>query len=351
MDVIFKVPGCTVELQPKLNLTDSDVKEFSRNFAYALWAMPRSKYDAADLTLVRFENATVHGFTGFISVDQSVFSPSLTAVFKDDYKQQIEDRERNNIEVHKGTYASIFNWFHRNYWHWHLQCLPNIILLEMAELLDKVTLIVPRLNDWQRASLEAMGISSCQYIEISDSAHKFETLIHCSFACGHTDDLHPISTSIFKRIQNNLNVIPQGKTKIYLARFDSRLRLLLNEREVADALQSIGYDIVTPGAVSYSDQVRLLSQARIVVGSHGAGLTNCGFSACGALFELCPDTYFRVGFAVQASLLKQPYTFCSYAAVRNGKEHVSQMPNGMEWEIPTPDMLRRVIEFENACER
>lgn len=83
---------------------------------------------------------------------------------------------------------------------------------------------------------------------------------------------------------------PRGNKRIYVARGAAPRRRVLNEPAVERLLAGYGVTAVNPGALSFTDQVALFADAEIVVGAHGAGLTNAVFMGPGgALIELTHD--------------------------------------------------------------
>lgn len=78
---------------------------------------------------------------------------------------------------------------------------------------------------------------------------------------------------------------PRGTARLYITR--GGRRRLDNEEAVAEVLRRFGFDAVDPGTLSVAEQAKRFSEAAIVVGSHGAALTNAAFMAPGgALVEL-----------------------------------------------------------------
>jgi capsular polysaccharide biosynthesis protein len=95
----------------------------------------------------------------------------------------------------------------------------------------------------------------------------------------------------------------RGTAKIYLARGDAQRRRLTNEVEVIRRLEKRGFTTVLTGGLSVRDQAALFAEAAVVVGPHGAGLTNAAFMAPGgAIVELTHTgrvvpTYFELAAA------------------------------------------------------
>jgi len=80
---------------------------------------------------------------------------------------------------------------------------------------------------------------------------------------------------------------PRGRSRIFISRAQAARRRILNEAAVAALLAKHGFRAVDPGTLSFREQVEIFADAEIVVGPHGAGLTNAAFMAPGgAVVEL-----------------------------------------------------------------
>ena len=79
------------------------------------------------------------------------------------------------------------------------------------------------------------------------------------------------------------NINNKKKTKkFFIDRDDSRsnvkhLRSIVNEKEVKNFLSSKGFQIIQLSSLTFLDQINLFSEAKIVIGLHGAGLSNLLF--------------------------------------------------------------------------
>ena len=85
--------------------------------------------------------------------------------------------------------------------------------------------------------------------------------------------------------------------------------MLLNEAEIERALVQLGFKTVVLGEMSVSDQIRSFSRARVIVGAHGAGLTNLMFAPPdAAVVEISNTTIYHMGdFKFIAAQMRQRY--------------------------------------------
>ena len=62
--------------------------------------------------------------------------------------------------------------------------------------------------------------------------------------------------------------------RIFISRANASKRRMVNEADVADFLASFGFEHVALEERSLLDQMKLFAEASVVIGQHGAGLTN-----------------------------------------------------------------------------
>ena len=85
------------------------------------------------------------------------------------------------------------------------------------------------------------------------------------------------------------NVTSSKPRMVYISRGNAVARQIYNEGELEIALENLGFEILLGETLSFPEQVSFMSAAEIIVGSHGAGLTNAAFaSPNAALIELRP---------------------------------------------------------------
>jgi capsular polysaccharide biosynthesis protein len=74
---------------------------------------------------------------------------------------------------------------------------------------------------------------------------------------------------------------PRGRARLFITRPTAGRRRLLNESRIAARLEKRGFVALDPGTLSFDQQVAAFSDAALVVGAHGAALTNAAFMAPG----------------------------------------------------------------------
>jgi hypothetical protein len=166
-----------------------------------------------------------------------------------------------------------------NYYHWMIDVLPRLHLLKKAGWLDKVDhFVVPNAEiEFQKASLQAMGISEDKLIVCKSTLHlEAERLISTSHPRSFNSILIPHWVVDFHR-KCFLHLLKEEKStpeKIYISRQDTPLRPIYNEAELMDYLKANGFAIYQLSELPLLEKIRLFHQARVVVGATGAGMTN-----------------------------------------------------------------------------
>ncbi len=169
-----------------------------------------------------------------------------------------------------------------NYWHWVAQVLPAV--LQSVEALrdrgvTRMGLVTGPLVGFQRASLGLLGLDALPRVELPRSRACLCGRLAYSEALSGRAAFVP--TAHRRALREALLAASSGAPglgdRIYVSRADTRLRPMTNEAEVEATLAREGFTVLTPGKLPVPQQVMALHHARVVVGPHGAGLTNVLF--------------------------------------------------------------------------
>ena len=195
--------------------------------------------------------------------------------------------------------------YHRNYAHWLLSYLPW--LLPWLEHLrsGRLAVLVPPLNAWQRRMIELLGVPASDIVEAFEGAIQCDDLIDAGLygpsqpardAGGPPTSIAPRRRwfvppghSVLETAGRLKAAVPsrgliEPPERIYISRRGANsFRTLQNEAEVELAAARLGFTIVRAEDHSFDDQIALFSRARVVIGPHGAGITNTVFAPPGCL--------------------------------------------------------------------
>lgn len=182
-----------------------------------------------------------------------------------------------------------------NYYHWLFDCLPRIYLIQkFISPEGNIKYFIPEdtLN-FQKETLNALGLTDSHRISSKKFQHvKSNKLIVTSHP---NPDPSKIPNWIYNFLRDSfiMKTISKAEQFIYISRDDgTNSRRLLNEERLVAALESKGFKKYNLSNMSFTNQVTLFSEAKIVVGVHGAGLANLVFAPKGTIvFELFSNKY------------------------------------------------------------
>jgi capsular polysaccharide biosynthesis protein len=178
-----------------------------------------------------------------------------------------------------------------NYYHFLLDVLPRVALLREAGVVPD-RYLVNRSTAFQRELLPRFGIEEGATVESTASPHvRAEHLVVPSLPDAHLQSPPWVAPWLRQQLLP-ADLAPPAR-RIYVTRGRARYtRHVENEDEVLAALAPYGIELVDPGALPVAEQIRCFAEAELVVGAHGAGLTNVAFCPPGAaVVELFPVDY------------------------------------------------------------
>lgn len=246
------------------------------------------------------------------------------------------------------------------YWHWWIDILPRVWLLELHQILvlpepkvDAVRLAAPASAfEFQRESLELLGVT--ERLELLEPGlTRFDSVTFTRGLTGGGSRYPSRKLGEYARwLRGRLapDVADQGGEgrRLFVSRRTAASRRVANEAEIESVLAEHGFEVVDPAGMSIAEQVALFSQASIVVGPHGAGLTNLLFSAPGTeVVEIfaAPAAQGVSNYRVLASHLGMPYSRLLAAPVptesRYGAHHY-------DMEVD-PQLLARALARPRAA--
>ena len=182
-----------------------------------------------------------------------------------------------------------------NYYHWISQCLVAIqtgIEASRKRQAVRIAVLVPTLNQWQKDSLDALlgdsrGLRVIQ-LKLSEFVHVHHALYVSTLGEDAPFFNHAERAITATVIKKALRLTPRLPSHgIYISRRDTGKRRIVNELDLIAALAQFGIHEVVMSQLPFTDQIGVIHGAGLVVGAHGAGLTNIMFAQPGAmLYEI-----------------------------------------------------------------
>jgi len=220
-------------------------------------------------------------------------------------------------------------WAH-NWHHWLLDSLPRLMVIADWPELAALPVIVPGpLTEPQADALRALGIDESRWRCLTGEAHEVETLI-LPQPGGFAPD-------VLQRLRGAL-ASPRtrgGSSRLYVSRHDAPSRRVANEADLLAVLQPLGFRSLTLTGMSLAEQRKTFADAQVIVGPHGAGLTNSLFAPEGAtVVELHPRDTANGCFRLTTAAWGQQHVFLSGRVV-----------NAQTRDFTVdPDLVRAVVE-------
>ncbi|HLX68000.1 MAG TPA: glycosyltransferase family 61 protein, partial [Verrucomicrobiae bacterium] len=200
----------------------------------------------------------------------------------------------------------------KNYSEWLLGNLPRLSLIEQFPELKSVRLIVPRsLKPYQRESLEMAGIPSERLVAFDNGYWQVDKLYLTELPSplGNPSP-HAVAWLRSKLLKGTAAKASKTGRRLYVTRRDAPQRRVLNEPEIIDYLEGIGFETICPGDLSFAEQIQIFSDANIVVGPHGAAFANMVFAPPeAALIEFFGDNYLHGCYWALSGICGQKHSF------------------------------------------
>ncbi len=179
------------------------------------------------------------------------------------------------------------DWSH-GYFHWMTDALPRLIVAE-PYISNHVVLLPETYRDYKFIEQSLSFFSIKPYYTSFRRVHCKELVLpsHTALSGNYNKDiLHKLRA----KFQSG-KTLPQPSRKIYVSRQNAAKRMITNDQEVVKLLITCGFEIHFFEKYSFNEQVKLMQETKVLVGMHGAGLTNMLFMPeNGAILELRNNT-------------------------------------------------------------
>jgi len=246
----------------------------------------RQVADQGEKYLVRISQSRIVSQSGLVILpdgaysSESVYTRSVLEKDPDYYAP----KWRPTI-VKSGNYFSLIVIWSKggNYYHWLHDTLERLFRVQ-EHLPEDIRYIVPaNLGPLQLETLRLVGIRQDQLVPFDgEEVWELETLYFSNRTTNSGSDRREADEWLRDKIFEAYQVESAAATRrLFVSRRIAAKRKVINEPAVEEYLEQFGFEICTPETLSFREQVELFSQAKVVVSTHGAGLTNMLFAPAG----------------------------------------------------------------------
>lgn len=180
-----------------------------------------------------------------------------------------------------------------SYYHWLLIALPQLLIAQ-REAKGKVKVLLSRAPaGYVTSALGFLGFAEESLIRSDEPLRVDETVLvarNSDAGVVFREDLAVLRAAILPR----LSPLPRKRTRrIYVSRRLERNRAIQNEGEVERLTERYGFDVCYFERMAFGEQMQAVAEASVVMGVHGAGLSNivCGQPGLRVVEILNPDWF------------------------------------------------------------
>ena len=233
------------------------------------------------------------GKGGIYSCLKFVKDSAVGVIFasKYDFRFLIKQIRKSKLVVSlKSNCLVIFDEWTSGHFHFHCDFLPRLVLLD-DEKRAQLCLVLPDTAYMRNVALRVMKTLNLEFKEIiflkPDEVWFFPFRLSYLTKSHHSGHIHPeLIHKIRLRLPGSLCTQNLNGTglRIYAKRGKKYRRQVLNEAEVESLLSTeYGFRIVDFDLLTIEEAMALMAQTSLLVGMHGAALTNCLYMPSGGL--------------------------------------------------------------------
>jgi capsular polysaccharide biosynthesis protein len=195
--------------------------------------------------------------------------PVVFNIFKELVRFVVQSKENEEHGI-----LGVQDWAN-NYFHWMTEMLPRIAAIHHHHPNFPVLIPANYLNySFIVESLQHMNIK----IKAFDVKHTLKVNTLKAIEVPHVGRFNEALMHFFRgKFLEGFAPVSQPFRLLYVSRDKAKRRKITNEDDVFELLVSKGFEKVSLENMLLKNQVKLFQEARVVIGCHGAGLTNIMF--------------------------------------------------------------------------
>ena len=206
------------------------------------------------------------------------------------------------------------------YYHWMLDILPRLEIISKVASLKSINYFITEFTrlPFQVQTLAMVGIPLDKIIASNDNWNfhvKAEKLIVPSLA-GSLDQPNNLQINFLRALYKDHIKIENKFRKLYISRNRVARRLIVNEDELITCLAKYQFEFIQCEDLQVAEQVKLFSEAAVIICSHGSALTNLVFCQEGVeVLDIFNEAHINPCFWFISQIRKLRYHFITGKSV------------------------------------
>jgi len=327
---------------PDSQIQNENINLFKKDFLRII--KPSYKYVFKKITILSNgiiqtnNNDFIKEFLGFSSI--SKFSMLKKIILYLIYKLKTFSAKKTTFKIKGKNFFIIYNRSSKGYFHWITDTLIKIQYIKSRY--KNFVLIFPETFN-KKIYKDSLNELKIKYFFLKKKNYLFDKLTYIG-------ELYPSGSPrplILKKFAKKIRINKKNSLNIYISRNRSNRRLIENEKELKKVLKIYNFKTVYMEKLSFKDQIKLMSKTNIILGLHGAGLTNMlWLKKNSVLLELKPenDKYLNCYYNISKILgLKYFYSICKKNSLFVNSKNANYKVNINDLK----NKLKLIIQNEN----
>jgi capsular polysaccharide biosynthesis protein len=280
------------------------------------------------------------GYGAVITADDRLLSDVSTEWAEPERHSVFRETVLPRIEKTEETVAALAHIGGKGYFHWMFTVLPRYHLIAKSGVrVDRFVVNALR-APYQTETLRMLGIPEGAIEEASPELHLQARRVVIPSLPGNVTEW--ACRFLRKSLPPKQGGSRASAERVYITRRKADWRKVRNESDLLDELARFGFRAVELEALAVDEQIRLFSDAKILIGPHGAGFANLAFCRRGArVVEL-----FAPGYVVPTFMLVSRYAGLEYRPMICGSLPPNEAwPGADDMTVDIPALLRIVREM------